>query len=654
MKKNRVGQQSKRTRTSKVIPLLSLTFLLSCLLLISCGGGGGGGGDNGPTSYTVSGNVKDNKGNPLGNMAINIQLKGKLGDYIAWTNSNGYYTYSLPATGLYQLTPIKEHYTFSPPSRDVNITNNISGIDYTGTSSFVNWVSDITVIVSNLNSSYTTPTYYYDVALYMGNQLIDYVRTTDTGSWNGNRWTATMYTISLSTANRSISFKVVKKSNNTVQSWSSGSYAISEGATSASINLAPTFTGLTPIADFSASPQSGIAPLTVAFSDQSQNNKVQGNVWNFGDGSSSVHTTNPTHVYNTPGTYTVSLQVANDYGTDSRTKYYFITVAGSGLKADFSASPLNGPAPLSVAFTDLSHNNKVDGNVWSFGDGESSIQTTNPVHVYKQPGLYTVSLVVSNDNGTDYITKNDYVEVTQSSQPLEIIPIDPANWPIDWGKVGYMETRTARVRLNVNVNSGETYLLSQIIPGSSGWAVKLNPELLNQTISESKSYDVTLTLTNNNVELNCCDAYLFTQLGRTTPSDPALYIEKSEPTITWKTELYEEYAGTYEGSLMKVGGNGYCDGNYGTLNFDILSIDKDVAYCSPAHIWVVNGPDMNLSQARINKNGSKYSFAGAGGNNNSISVSGDFELVSNTMKLNNVRIVDQVGDCIYEGSLWSK
>ena len=44
MKRNRSGQQFKRTSTSKNITWIIIAFLLSCLLLISCGGGGGGGG----------------------------------------------------------------------------------------------------------------------------------------------------------------------------------------------------------------------------------------------------------------------------------------------------------------------------------------------------------------------------------------------------------------------------------------------------------------------------------------------------------------------------------------------------------------------------------------------------------------------------------
>ncbi len=83
-------------------------------------------------------------------------------------------------------------------------------------------------------------------------------------------------------------------------------------------------TGNPPVADFSGSPTSGDAPLTVTFTDLSSNNPTSWS-WDFGDGTTST-VQNPTHTYNTPGTYTVSLTASNAYGSDTNTKTDYITV----------------------------------------------------------------------------------------------------------------------------------------------------------------------------------------------------------------------------------------------------------------------------------------------------------------------------------------
>ena len=50
------------------------------------------------------------------------------------------------------------------------------------------------------------------------------------------------------------------------------------------------------------------------------------------------------------------------------------------------------------------------GWVWDFGDGHVSTEQ-NPSHVYESPGLYSVSLTVSNARGSDQVVKTEYMEV---------------------------------------------------------------------------------------------------------------------------------------------------------------------------------------------------------------------------------------------------
>ena len=80
---------------------------------------------------------------------------------------------------------------------------------------------------------------------------------------------------------------------------------------------------LLPVADFSTNVTSGSAPLSVLFTDLSQN--ATSRSWNFGDGQTST-VQNLSHTYYSPGTYTVSLNVSNAYGYNISTKSNLITV----------------------------------------------------------------------------------------------------------------------------------------------------------------------------------------------------------------------------------------------------------------------------------------------------------------------------------------
>jgi PKD repeat protein len=91
-----------------------------------------------------------------------------------------------------------------------------------------------------------------------------------------------------------------------------------------------------PIAEFSASPTVGPAPLAVTFTDASTGG-ITAWSWAFGDGGTST-AQHPSHTYSAPGTYTVSLTVTGPGGSDSEVKTNYITVPpnSSGLVAAYN------------------------------------------------------------------------------------------------------------------------------------------------------------------------------------------------------------------------------------------------------------------------------------------------------------------------------
>ena len=166
-----------------------------------------------------------------------------------------------------------------------------------------------------------------------------------------------------------------------------------------------------PVADFTASPTSGNAPLLVRFTDTSDGNPDFW-IWRFGDGTIS-NTKNPFHLYTAPGVYSVSLTVKNAAGSDTMTKTDYITVRALPV-ADFTANLTSGAAPLTVQFTDQS-TGVPSSWAWVFGDGSTST-LQSPNHTYTTPGTYNVRLTVSNSAGTDTKTRNGYITVNEGMQ----------------------------------------------------------------------------------------------------------------------------------------------------------------------------------------------------------------------------------------------
>jgi PKD repeat protein len=82
-----------------------------------------------------------------------------------------------------------------------------------------------------------------------------------------------------------------------------------------------------PVAAFQANVLTGTVPLTVQFTDESTEggSAIASWIWDFGDGHSS-RASNPTHTYDSIGTYTVALTVENSTEGDTEVKTSYISV----------------------------------------------------------------------------------------------------------------------------------------------------------------------------------------------------------------------------------------------------------------------------------------------------------------------------------------
>ncbi|MDO9548145.1 MAG: right-handed parallel beta-helix repeat-containing protein, partial [Candidatus Marinimicrobia bacterium] len=85
---------------------------------------------------------------------------------------------------------------------------------------------------------------------------------------------------------------------------------------------------------------SGVAPFSVNFIDQSTatNTTINSRMWYFGDGSNSAET-NPTHVYENAGSYTVTLVVSDGVIMNEIIKTDYITVTSPELVSEIFVAP---------------------------------------------------------------------------------------------------------------------------------------------------------------------------------------------------------------------------------------------------------------------------------------------------------------------------
>ncbi|MEQ6168931.1 PKD domain-containing protein [Ekhidna sp. MALMAid0563] len=132
-------------------------------------------------------------------------------------------------------------------------------------------------------------------------------------------------------------------------------------------------------------------------------------LWDFGDGTISTDQNPGTHEYNRFGTYQITLEVTDDFCTVETSQS--LTVFPTAPVLDFEADVLEGCAPLTVQFTNLSQFAAPGEYLWEFGDGSVS-RSDNPTHTFFQDGNFTVRLRGENEVGeTSEIEKEQYINV---------------------------------------------------------------------------------------------------------------------------------------------------------------------------------------------------------------------------------------------------
>jgi gliding motility-associated-like protein len=165
--------------------------------------------------------------------------------------------------------------------------------------------------------------------------------------------------------------------------------------------------------------------------------------WDFGDGSYSYDYNPGSHSYCDFGHYEISLtaQAGGCSGIILKEVNF-----PEPLISDFEAV-YKGCAPAEVTF--INHSTGAASYLWDFGNGESSVNE-NPKTLYKNPGIYEVSL---------YAENNEAVEISKIIIIIEPMPtadfdISPAE-PVSYEKIYFYNRSSNATRYLWDFGDGE-------------------------------------------------------------------------------------------------------------------------------------------------------------------------------------------------------
>ncbi len=169
------------------------------------------------------------------------------------------------------------------------------------------------------------------------------------------------------------------------------------------------------------------------------------------------------------GNYSVTVTDGN--GCES-TAMVNVATSNTPPVADFSVNNTAVCLGAEVAFTDLSTNIPTSW-AWNFGDGETS-NVQNPAHTYASAGSYTVSLVVSNVDGSDTKEYANMVVVNAvptasatntgaycAGETIELSVASDIATEYQWvGPMGFSSASQNPTRANATTNHAGTYTVT--------------------------------------------------------------------------------------------------------------------------------------------------------------------------------------------------
>ncbi|MCX6684680.1 MAG: DUF2341 domain-containing protein [Methanoregula sp.] len=173
--------------------------------------------------------------------------------------------------------------------------------------------------------------------------------------------------------------------------------------------------------------------------------------------------------------------------------------------ADFNATPLAGPTPLAVSFTDASTGSPTGWN-WTFGDigAENTSTLQSPSHTYSTAGTYSVTLVASNAGGNSIITRTNYITVNVPA-PVATFTGTPLS--------GTAPLPVTFTDTSMNIPTGWEWSFRNITPGNN--TVTVFSTIQNPVMTfGAGNYSIVLTASNSG-GVNVSSQVTFINVSRT-------------------------------------------------------------------------------------------------------------------------------------------
>ena len=263
---------------------------------------------------------------------------------------------------------------------------------------------------------------------------------------------------------------------------------------------------ISPVANFTISNTSGLAPLLTNLTDTSTNTPTSWNwtAYNTGNSTEIILSSvqNPTITFPYAGNYSVMLNASNSAGSNKTALYqsgHWVNISPASPVAAFSGVPTSGLVPLTVKFTDASTNSPTSWQ-WDFGDGDSTNSTDqNPVHTYNTAGPFNVNLTATNTYGSGYEYKASYITTY---------------WPVTssfslFNAAGTAPHTTYLYDTSTNLTPGPVTYLTDFGDGNSSTSANVY-----FTWNKTGTYNVTHTVSNG---LSSSTSFTTVTVGTPTP-----------------------------------------------------------------------------------------------------------------------------------------
>lgn len=284
-----------------------------------------------------------------------------------------------------------------------------------------------------------------------------------------------------------------------------------------------------PVPDFALPPSACLPSASVVFNNNTtmpDGSTPTGYLWNFGDPASGPNNTStassPTHIYNTGGPFTVSLQVTSNAGCVNSVTKPLTTIHPQPL-ASFDVDKIDVCIGGSFNFSNTS--NPLDGVTtqynWTMDDGNvRNIPAFN--YTYNTVGTYNVSLYILNSNGCRSTTAVKTVYVN----PFPAANAGPDKFMLEGGQVEL--TPVLVTNMNVSYSWAPVTYLN-------------NPNISNPIATPPDDITYTLTVTSDK-GCTATDKVFIKVLKK--PAIPNIFSPNGDGVHdTWVIQYLESYPG---------------------------------------------------------------------------------------------------------------